>query len=74
MHRLIADNCQFLFATHSPIRLSYPDAWIYGCDESGMRRVAYEEPSHYRVTRDFLNRPKVMLHHLLKEEQGELEV
>ncbi len=74
MHRLIADNCQFLIATHSPILLSYPDAWIYECDESGLRRLAYEETSHYRVTRDFLNRPKVMLHHLLKDEQGELEM
>lgn len=74
MKRLIADNCQFIIATHSPILLSYPDAWIYECDESGMRRVEYEETSHFRVTRDFLNRHKQMLHHLLKDEpeQGEL--
>lgn len=41
MHRLIADTCQFVIATHSPILLSYPDAWIYECDESGIRRVDY---------------------------------
>jgi predicted ATPase len=73
LHRLIADNCQFLIATHSPILLSYPDAWIYECDEFGIRRVAYEETAHYGVTRDFLNRPKVMLHHLLKDEPGGAE-
>ena len=74
MHRLIADNCQFLIATHSPILLSYPDAWIYECGESGIQRVAYEDTAHFRVTRDFLNRPKVMLHHLLKDESLQSEL
>lgn len=54
--------------------VTYPDAWIYECDEFGIRRVAYEKTAHYRVTRDFLNRPKVMLHHLLKDEPGDLEL
>ncbi|HAV63161.1 MAG TPA: AAA family ATPase [Verrucomicrobiales bacterium] len=74
MHRLIADNCQFLIATHSPILLSYPDAWIYECGEAGLRRVAYEETQHFRLTKDFLTRHRQMLHHLLNDEsaQGEL--
>jgi len=74
MHRLIADNCQFLIATHSPIHLSYPEAWIYECEDSGIRRVAYEETSHFRVTRDFLNRHQTMLHHLLKDEPDQTEL
>lgn len=39
--------------------------------QSAVRKTAQ---NHYRVTRDFLNRPKVMLHHLLKDEQGELDL
>jgi predicted ATPase len=74
MKRLITDNCQFIITTHSPILLSYPDAWIYEVVGAGIRRVEYEQTSHFRVTRDVLNRHKRMLHHLLKDEpeQGEL--
>ncbi|MBI1176625.1 AAA family ATPase [bacterium] len=74
MHRLILDNCQFVIATHSPILMSYPDAWIYECDETGIRRVAYEETPHFRVTRDFLNRHRTMLHHLLKDEPDQKDL
>ena len=29
MHDLIAEKSQFIIATHSPILMAYPDAWIY---------------------------------------------
>jgi len=75
MHELVKENCQFLIATHSPILLSYPGAWIYQCSENGIERIEYEETDHYRVTRDFLNRHTQMLKHLLRDDsdQGELE-
>src|SRR5580704_10681823 len=39
MHDLARQGCQFIVATHAPIVLSYPDAWIYQLDDSGLRRV-----------------------------------
>lgn len=67
MHDLVKSNSQFIIATHSPIILSYPNAKIYQLEESGLQCVEYEETEHYRVTRDFLNRPDKMLKILLEE-------
>jgi predicted ATPase len=68
MHELIREDSQFIIATHSPIILSYPDAWIYQIGDKGLDRVAYEDTDHYQVTRDFLNRYPQMLEILLEEE------
>ncbi len=54
MHDLVRQGCQFIVATHVPILLAYPEAWIYQLDEQGLRTVAYDETSTVRVTRDFL--------------------
>ena len=51
MHDLIADDSQFIIATHSPILMAYPDAWIYQISASGIDRVAYEDTEHYQITR-----------------------
>jgi predicted ATPase len=67
MHALVTSNSQFVIATHSPILLAYPDATIYECSSAGLRRVAYENTEHFRVTRDFLNRYPAMLRELLAE-------
>lgn len=68
LHRLVEASSQFIIATHSPILLSYPGAAIYQLDSDGMRRVAYEETEHFRVTRDFLNRYPAMLESLLDDD------
>ena len=68
MHELIGQQSQFIIATHSPIIMSYPDAWIYAIGPKGLDRVAYEDTEHFQVTRDFLNRPKLMLDVLLGKE------
>lgn len=65
MHDLISEKSQFIIATHSPILMAYPDAWIYQIGPKGLDRVAYEDTEHYQVTRDFLNRPEMMLDVLL---------
>ena len=59
-----------MIATHSPILLAYPHATIYELSESGIRTVAYTETEHFRVTRDFLNRPEKMLDILLGRVSG----
>lgn len=61
MHDLAWDESQFIIATHSPILMAYPDAWIYEFSREGIRRVAYEDTEHFQVTRDFLSNPKRML-------------
>jgi predicted ATPase len=67
MHDLIADNSQFIIATHSPILMAYPDAWIYQIGPKGMERVDYEHTEHYAVTRNFLNRHADILRQLLRD-------
>ena len=66
MHDLVQANSQFIIATHSPILMAYPEAWIYACTAQGLARVSYEDTEHYQVTRDFLANPKRMLDILLE--------
>ena len=67
MHDLIAQNSQFIIATHSPILMAYPDAWIYQIGPKGLDRVAYEDIEHFEVTRSFLNHHESMLRQLLED-------
>jgi predicted ATPase len=69
---LLHDSCkqgsQFLIATHSPIIMAYPDAWIYVLSQEGIRRVPYTETDHYLVTRGFLSNPQRSLDVLMADE------
>lgn len=65
MHQLVGESSQFVIATHSPIIMAYPDALIYELTDHGIKRTAYEDSTNYVVTREFLNRPDVMLRELL---------
>jgi predicted ATPase len=66
MHDLIALNSQFVVATHSPILMAYPDAWIYEISSNGLNRVDYEDTEHFKLTKSFLNRHQDMLEQLLQ--------
>jgi predicted ATPase len=68
MHQLILQNSQFIIATHSPILLGYPDAWIYQASSHGLERIEYEDTDHYQITRNFLNRRQTFLDVLLSED------
>jgi len=68
LHELVQAGSQFIIATHSPIILGYPDAWIYQTSAHGLERVAYEDTEHYEVTKGFLNRREVYLNVLLAED------
>jgi predicted ATPase len=63
IHQLSPD-AQFIIATHSPILLGYPGAQIYSFDHSPIRQVAYEETSHYQLTRRFLENRNSILNEL----------
>lgn len=65
LHELVLARSQFIIATHSPILLGYPDAWIYLASERGLERVDYEDTEHFQVTRNFLNRRQTFLDILL---------
>lgn len=66
LHELVGQNSQFIIATHSPIILSYPNAWIYQITASGIEQVNYEDTDHFQVTRNFLNNRQVFLDVLLE--------
>lgn len=67
MHDLVKEKSQFIIATHSPILMAYPDAFIYQFGPGGAERVAYEDTEHYRVTRSFLSNPERTLRILFEE-------
>jgi predicted ATPase len=65
MHELVQDRSQFIIATHSPILLSYPDAWIYQIGDQGLESTDYKNTEHFELTRSFLNNPERYLQTLL---------
>ena len=68
LHELVNRKSQFIIATHSPIILGYPEAWIYQTTSSGLERVEYEDTDHFQVTRNFLNRRQTFLDVLLEDD------
>lgn len=64
LHQLVLQESQFIIATHSPIVLAYPDAWIYSLSDDGIRRIAYRNTENYFVMKEFINNPKIMLDEL----------
>lgn len=55
---MVAEDAQFISATHSPILLAFPRARINSFDRTPVREVAYEELDHVALTRHFLNHPE----------------
>lgn len=64
INNLVGKNAQFIIATHSPILLSYPNAWIYEMSQSKIAKVKYEESEVYRVYKAFLDHPQRILDNL----------
>lgn len=64
INNLADKNAQFIIATHSPILLSYPNAWIYEMSENKIAKVKYEESEVYRVYKAFLDHPQRILDNL----------
>jgi predicted ATPase len=61
---MIAQEAQFIVATHSPILLAFPGATIYSFDEQPVRPVAFADLEHVNLTRDFLANPERFLRRL----------
>lgn len=76
---MVAQQAQFIIATHSPILMAFPGAVIYtfaalpanlaqGDAEPRqglIERVAFDDVEHVKITRDFLANPQRFLQHLL---------
>jgi len=70
IHELVQARSQFVIATHSPILMAYPNAWIFQISEHGLQRVRVEDTEHYIVTKRFLNDTQQQLARLLDPPQG----
>ncbi|MGH7521436.1 MAG: AAA family ATPase [Gemmatimonadales bacterium] len=64
---MVAQQAQFIIATHSPMLLAFPGARIYTFDETPVQEVSYEDLDHVRLTRDFLNAPERYLNQILEK-------
>jgi len=67
LDEMVAEESQFIIATHSPIIMAYPQAQIFQLSAEGIARVAYEDTEHYQVSKDFFSNPERMLKHLLEK-------
>lgn len=64
IREMIAQESQFIIATHSPILLGFPGARIFSFDSVPAAEMKFEELDHVRIARDFLNSPERFLRHL----------
>jgi predicted ATPase len=62
----VAQGCQFIIATQSPLLMALPEAVILLTEAGCVRQAAWEELEHVRVTREFLNDPEAVLRKLLQ--------
>jgi predicted ATPase len=64
LKEMVAQNAQFIIATHSPILMAFPEAAILSFDIPPIKEVAYDDLEHVSLTRAFLNNPASFLRHL----------
>lgn len=66
MQDMVAQQAQFIIATHSPMLLAYPGARIYSFDRGPIDEVPYAELDHVVLMREFLNQPERYLRALAR--------
>ena len=64
LKEMVAQDAQFIIATHSPIILAYPGATILNFDRLPLSATHYEDLEHVTLTRSFLDDPEAFLRHL----------
>jgi len=64
LKQMVAQNAQFIIATHSPIIMAFPEATILSFDQARIQPAQYTSLEHVTLTRDFLNNPQAFLKHL----------
>jgi predicted ATPase len=71
LHQHCEAGSQFIIATHSPILMAYPYAWIYVLGAEGPACTAYTDTEHYRITQAFLTKTEKMLAVLLEADEND---
>lgn len=61
---MVAQEAQFIIATHSPLLMAFPDARILSFDSPPIQPVPYDALEHVTLTRDFLANPQAFLNRL----------
>ena len=61
---MVAQECQFIVATHSPMLLAYTGARILNFDTDPITEVQWEDLEHVSLTRAFLENPRRFLDRL----------
>ncbi len=61
LKRAVAEECQLVIATHSPILMALPGAAIWLFEKGRIRDVAWDETEHVALTRAFLASPRRFL-------------
>lgn len=68
MHELIANNSQFIIATHSPILIAYPDSLIYEFSNNDVQvRQHYQQTELFQTYHGFLNNAAYTIDELFKK-------
>ena len=63
-------KCQFIFASHSPILLGFPDAQILSFDEDKVEEVDYKSTSSYQTMKLFLDRYDYFVKDIQENNEG----
>jgi predicted ATPase len=64
LKEMVAQEAQFIIATHSPIVMAYPNSDIFSFDNGTINKVKYESLEHVKLMRDFLQDPEVFIQQL----------
>ncbi|PYS90029.1 MAG: ATPase [Acidobacteria bacterium] len=64
LKEMVAEDAQFIIATHSPILMAFPNAALLNFDKYPVRQVAYDKLEHVALTKAFLNNPETFLRRL----------
>lgn len=51
----VAQDCQFIISTHSPVMLAYPEACVYQLRDGMIDETTYDRLEHVQFLRAFLN-------------------
>lgn len=64
LKEMVAQQAQFVIATHAPILLAYPGATILSFDDGRIAETPYDEVRNVLLTRSFLADPELYLRRL----------
>jgi predicted ATPase len=62
--QMVAQDAQFIIATHSPILMAFPNAQILLFENGTISPAEFDALEHVRLMRDFLNNPDAFLRNL----------